>query len=109
MELKLSTKAGSGSSIELSDAVFARDFNEALIHQVVTAYMAGARAGHIGSHHLMDQRLVEVAREHRVGELDGAPGTGFGRQFQLHLTLLGKPSPPAAPARLPHGIQARRP
>ncbi len=45
MELKLSTKAGSGSSIELSDAVFARDFNEALIHQVVTAYMAGARAG----------------------------------------------------------------
>ncbi len=45
MELKLSTAAGSGGSIEISDAVFARDFNEALIHQVVTAYMAGSRAG----------------------------------------------------------------
>ncbi len=45
MELKLSSAAGTAGSIELSDAVFAKDFNEALIHQVVTAYMAGARAG----------------------------------------------------------------
>lgn len=33
------------SSITLNDAVFAREFNEGLIHQVVTAYMAGARQG----------------------------------------------------------------
>ncbi len=45
MELKLSSAAGATGSIELSDAVFAKDFNEPLIHQVVTAYMAGARAG----------------------------------------------------------------
>ncbi len=45
MELKLSSAAGTAGSIELSDAVFAKDFNETLIHQVVTAYMAGARAG----------------------------------------------------------------
>jgi len=45
MELKLSSAAGTAGSIELSDAVFAKDFNESLIHQVVTAYMAGARAG----------------------------------------------------------------
>jgi len=35
----------SGGSVEVSDAVFGADYNEPLIHQVVTAYMAGARAG----------------------------------------------------------------
>jgi len=35
----------SGESLQLSDAVFAVDFNEALIHQVVTAFMAAARSG----------------------------------------------------------------
>ena len=34
-----------GSPLELEDALFARDFNEALVHQVVTAYQAGGRAG----------------------------------------------------------------
>lgn len=33
------------SKVSVSDAAFAADYNEALIHQVVTAYMAGARAG----------------------------------------------------------------
>ena len=31
--------------MEVSDAAFGRDFNEALIHQVVVAYMAGGRQG----------------------------------------------------------------
>lgn len=31
--------------IELAETAFARDFNEALVHQVVVAYMAAARAG----------------------------------------------------------------
>ena len=34
-----------GKAIKVSDATFGRDFSEALVHQVVTAYMAGARAG----------------------------------------------------------------
>jgi large subunit ribosomal protein L4 len=34
-----------GASLQVSDAVFGADFKEALVHQVVTAYMAGARAG----------------------------------------------------------------
>jgi large subunit ribosomal protein L4 len=34
-----------GASIQVSDAVFAADYKEALIHQVVTAYMNGARSG----------------------------------------------------------------
>jgi large subunit ribosomal protein L4 len=34
-----------GDSIEVSEKAFGREFNEALVHQVVTAYMAGGRAG----------------------------------------------------------------
>ncbi len=39
------TITGSGKGISVSDAAFAKDFNESLVHQVVTAYMAGARQG----------------------------------------------------------------
>lgn len=35
----------SGSAVELSDVAFGREFNEALVHQVVTAYLAGGRQG----------------------------------------------------------------
>jgi len=38
------TVAG-GKDIQVSDATFDREFSEALVHQVVTAYLAGARAG----------------------------------------------------------------
>jgi len=34
-----------GSKINVSDEVFGRDFSEALVHQVVTAYLAGGRSG----------------------------------------------------------------
>jgi large subunit ribosomal protein L4 len=39
------TVANTKNKIELSDAIFACEFNESLIHQVVTAYMAAGRAG----------------------------------------------------------------
>lgn len=42
MKLKL---AGGSGSVELNDSAFATDFNESLIHQVLTAYMAGGRSG----------------------------------------------------------------
>lgn len=42
MELKLSN---SKHKVELADSVFACEFNEALIHQIVTAYMSAGRAG----------------------------------------------------------------
>jgi len=47
MQLALTTATGKASSksLDVSDNVFAQDYNEALIHQVVTAYMAGARRG----------------------------------------------------------------
>jgi large subunit ribosomal protein L4 len=43
-QLKLQNDAAAGS-IEVSEKTFGREFNEALVHQVVTAYMAAARAG----------------------------------------------------------------
>jgi large subunit ribosomal protein L4 len=44
--MKLQLKNGAAASeIQLSDAAFGRAYNEALVHQVVTAYMAGGRAG----------------------------------------------------------------
>lgn len=45
MELKLMTSAKRGSAYDVSDAVFGREFNEGLVHQVVTSYMAAGRAG----------------------------------------------------------------
>ena len=41
MKLKLQ---GTGS-VDVAEATFGADFNEALVHQVVTAYLAGGRAG----------------------------------------------------------------
>jgi len=37
--------AASGGSVEVSETAFGREFNEALVHQVVVAYMAAARQG----------------------------------------------------------------
>ena len=45
MKLKLANGGAAGSEIEVSDATFGRDFNEPLVHQVLTAYMAAGRAG----------------------------------------------------------------
>lgn len=42
MDIQFKNSTG---SISVSDAVFAVPYNEALVHQVVVAYMAGARAG----------------------------------------------------------------
>jgi len=47
MELKLLNDAGqaSATTINAPDTVFGRDFNEALVHQIVVAYQANARSG----------------------------------------------------------------
>ena len=40
------TVAGKASAkVEVSDATFGKDYNEALVHQVVNAFLAGARQG----------------------------------------------------------------
>ena len=46
MELKLLNANGQeGAGVNASDVVFGRDYNEALIHQIVIAYQANARSG----------------------------------------------------------------
>ena len=46
MELKLINAQGQVSgSVAGSDALFAREYNEAMVHQLVTAYLANARSG----------------------------------------------------------------
>ena len=46
MDLRLINEQGQDAgAVSASDAVFARDYNEALVHQLVTAYMANARTG----------------------------------------------------------------
>lgn len=41
----MNLKTVNGAAVELSEVAFGREFNEALVHQVVTAYLAAGRAG----------------------------------------------------------------
>lgn len=46
MELQVTSSGGkAGNNITVSDEAFAREYNEPLIHQVVTAYLAAGRSG----------------------------------------------------------------
>lgn len=45
MKLKLVNKGAQSQDVQVSDATFAREYNETLVHQVVTAYRAAGRAG----------------------------------------------------------------
>ena len=45
MELKMIGSNGAAGTVQATDQVFARDFNEALVHQLVVAYQANARVG----------------------------------------------------------------
>lgn len=45
MALQIPSASSGGKSIEVSEAVFGRDYNEPLIHQLVVAYLAAGRSG----------------------------------------------------------------
>lgn len=45
MNLTLNAKGNAGPQIEVSDFVFGAAYNEPLIHQIVTAFLAGGRSG----------------------------------------------------------------
>jgi len=45
MDIKLLNDKGETSTFDAPDSVFGRDYNEALIHQIVVAYQANARSG----------------------------------------------------------------
>jgi large subunit ribosomal protein L4 len=43
--MELAIRSENGGTVQVSDLVFGADYKPGLVHQVVTAYMAGARAG----------------------------------------------------------------
>lgn len=45
MELQIATSQGNGGTIQVSDVAFGKEFNQDLVHQAVTAFLAGARQG----------------------------------------------------------------
>ncbi|MBB72240.1 MAG: 50S ribosomal protein L4 [Legionellales bacterium] len=45
LQIKVPGKAKASGSVEVSDAIFAREYNEGLIHQVVTSVMTNQRQG----------------------------------------------------------------
>lgn len=45
MELNIATPNGNAGTVEVSDVAFGKEFNEDLVHQAVTAFLAGARQG----------------------------------------------------------------
>lgn len=45
MELSIATPEGTKGTVSVSEAAFGREFNQGLVHQVVTAYLAGGRQG----------------------------------------------------------------
>lgn len=70
MELAVAKPGGSAKSLEVSATTFGRDFNEALVHQVITAYLAGARSG---------TRAQKTRREVRGGGAKPWRQKGTGR------------------------------
>ena len=45
MQIDLVSSAGDADSVDLADGTFAVEYNEPLVHQVVSAYLAGQRRG----------------------------------------------------------------
>ena len=66
MKLKLQDKG----SVDVAEAAFGAEYNEALVHQVVTAYLAGARAGE--QHPVPEGERVDD-RDRRQGDLGLRP------------------------------------
>lgn len=45
MDLNIATPEGAKGTVSVSEVTFGKEFNQDLVHQAVTAYMAGARQG----------------------------------------------------------------
>ena len=45
MELNIATAKGNSGTVEVSDVAFGKEYNQDLVHQAETAYLAGARQG----------------------------------------------------------------
>ena len=89
MELKLINAQGQqAATISASDTLFNRDYNEALVHQVVTAFQANARSGNraqkgradINKSHKKPWKQKGTGRA-RAGQANSPLWRGGGRIF----------------------------
>jgi hypothetical protein len=60
----------SSGKVEVAEAIFGQSFNETLVHQLVTRYLAGARAGTKAQKH--DLMSVVVVQNHGDKKVRGA-------------------------------------
>lgn len=93
MDLKLIELASGkeAGSVKVSEAIFGADFNEALVHQVVNAYLAGARSGTKGQKNRSEVRgggakpwAQKGSGRARAGTSRGPIWIGGGRAFPGH-------------------------
>jgi large subunit ribosomal protein L4 len=88
MDLKLIDDNGKPGTLAASDALFAREYNEALVHQVVTAFQANARSGnraqksrgHINKSHKKPWQQKGTGRA-RAGQANSPLWRGGGKIF----------------------------
>ena len=88
MDLKLIDDNGKSATLSASDALFAREYNEALVHQVVTAFQANARSGnraqksrgHVNKSHKKPWQQKGTGRA-RAGQANSPLWRGGGKIF----------------------------
>src|ERR1700676_475170 len=81
MDLKLINDSGKPSAtLSCSDSLFGRAYNEALIHQLVTAYQANARSGNRAQ-----KGRADINKSHKKPWAQ--KGTGRARAGQAHSPL----------------------
>jgi large subunit ribosomal protein L4 len=70
MELNI-VKPGNAAAgtVSVSEATFAREYNEALVHQVVTAYLAGGRQGTKDHSRKVNKKMYRAAMQSILSEL----------------------------------------
>jgi len=88
MDLKLIDDNGKSGTLSASDALFAREYNEALVHQVVIAFQANARSGnraqksrgHVNKSHKKPWQQKGTGRA-RAGQANSPLWRGGGKIF----------------------------
>src|SRR4029450_4730858 len=105
MKLKVVSTGAQAEDIQVSDATFAREYNESLVHQVVVAYRNAGRAG---------TKAQKTKAEVRGGGIKPwrQKGTGQARAGSIRTpTVAGpaprrrKPRPKCAAAASSHGAR----
>ena len=65
MQVNVLSNAEDGGSVEFADGTYDVDYNHALVHQVVSAYLAGGRRGTKSRKSRAEVRVAEASRGDR--------------------------------------------